>query len=374
MEQKEDFQELKRLLALGKIDADELEKRYRTFADIDDESSFAQLKAKIAEKARFETGGGKRASFIRPLRYVAAAVLTLLLIGGAFWYRQYVKVVPPVISQEVQQAIEQSRESGREEAQISLLTENHQQQDKVANVLKQTYKITDNDVVEQLLQARRVTTKNDKEFWLTLPDGSLIHLNYNTRVIYPEEFAGETRDIILNGEAYFMVAKDNRHPFVVHTECGNIQVSGTEFNVNTREDEGRTNVVLVTGKVSVKTDNGNEFSLHPGDMAILYPDQTSPVISQIDVEPYVAWNTGKFVFEDCTLEKLMKVLSRWYGYRVQFDSEETRQLQFTGALDRYASVEPALRAISKVMNLRIELDGKNEYIIIDNSNSLIFNN
>ena len=368
MEQKEEFNDLKRLMSLGKIDADELERRYRTFADIDDESSLASLKAKIAEKAELGIGGGRKAFPKHLIHYAGAAVFVLLLAGGVFWYRQYVRVIPPLISQEVRQAIDQSRESGREEAQVTSVVESNQSRHKVANALRQTYKIDNGDVVEQLLQARRVTTKNDKEFWLTLPDGTLVHLNYNTRVIYPEEFAGESRDIILDGEAYFMVAKDNRHPFIVHTECGNIQVSGTEFNVNTREADGRTNVVLVTGKVSIKTDSDNEYTLQPGDMAVLYPDRESPVISQIDVEPYVAWNTGRFIFEDCPLEKLMKVLSRWYGYRVQFDSEETRQLQFTGSLDRYASVEPALRAISKVMNLRIELDGKNEYIIINNKN------
>lgn len=353
-------------MALGHIDADELEQRYRLFAGIDDESSYARLKAKIAANAHIETGGGKRVLFMRPMHYIAAAVLVLLVFGCMFWYRQYVEVVPPVISQEVRQAMKHSRESGREEAQITPVAESRQNQYKVASALKETYNIEDDAAVEQLMQARRVSTKSDKEFWLTLPDGSLIHLNYNTRVIYPEQFMGESRDVILDGEAYFMVAKDSRHPFIVHTECGNIQVLGTEFNVNTREDDGRTNVVLVTGKVSIKTNDDNACELQPGDMAVLYPDQTEPVVSQIDVEPYVAWNTGRFVFEDCPLEKLMKVLSRWYGYRVQFDSEETRQLQFTGALDRYASVEPALRAISKVVNLRIELDGKNEYIIINN--------
>lgn len=369
MKQENDFFELKKLMALGGIDADELQQRYRIFADIDGEGPLASMKARLSDTPpNSEERTVLRLHPVRYVAYAAAAVLAVLLCGGAFWYQQYIKVVPPVISQEVQQTIEQSRESGREEAQVASLAESPQRRSQTAAILKNTYNISSNAAAEQLLQAQRVSTMNDKEFWLTLPDGSFVHLNYNTRVVYPEAFAGDTRDVILDGEAYFMVAKDNRHPFVVHTECGNIQVYGTEFNVNTREDDGRTNVVLVTGKVSIKTNDDNACELQPGDMAVLYPDQTKPVVSQIDVEPYVAWNTGRFVFEDCPLEKLMKVLSRWYGYRVQFDSEETRQLQFTGSLDRYASVEPALRAISKVMNLRIELDGKNEYIIINNKN------
>lgn len=109
--------------------------------------------------------------------------------------------------------------------------------------LRQTYRIAGDETVEQLLEARRITTYQDKEYWLTLDDGTLVHLNYNTRMVCPERFIDGTRDVILDGEAYFMVAHDSRHPFVVHTPQGDIRVYGTEFNVSTRDGDC-TEVVL----------------------------------------------------------------------------------------------------------------------------------
>jgi len=329
----------------------DLASRYRDYARVDAEKALRQMQERLHPVA-------KRIPLWRRYRLAVAAVIAAMIVGGLFWH-WHTRVVPPVISEEVKTAMARCEQSGRQEAGIERIDLEVATEAKKPAVVRVRPVQKATDAKQELLQARRVTTRQDKEFWLTLPDGTVAHLNNNTRIVYPEKFSGDTRDIYLSGEAYLMVAHDVRHPFIVHTNEGDVKVHGTEFIVNTHDSGERTKVVLVSGKVSVTMRDGETVDMEPGDMALLYKDARKPVMSQVDTEPYVAWNTGKFAFDDCPLEKLMNVLGHWYGYQVQFDSEDTRQLTFTGDLDRYSSVEPALKAISWTMGLRIEMNNGN---------------
>ncbi|MBR1462050.1 MAG: DUF4974 domain-containing protein, partial [Prevotella sp.] len=211
-------------------------------------------------------------------------------------------------------------------------------------------------------------------FWLTLEDGTLVHLNYNTRLIYPEKFGRGDRNVILDGEAYFMVAKDKSRPFIVHTPQGDVKVYGTEFNVNTRTEvrgehkqdkslTATTTVVLVKGSVSVIPTGGKETMLKPGQQATVNGQWSTVNVENVDVEPYVAWNEGKFSFRNWQLERIMDVLSRWYGYSVEYRDSSIRQLTFSGNFNRYEKIRPTMDFISEVAGLKIEI--KQNKIIIE---------
>ena len=162
----------------------------------------------------------------------------------------------------------------------------------------------------------------------------------------------------LQGEAYFFVAKDKSRPFIVHTPNGDVRQYGTEFNINTRDEIGATRVVLVNGSIGITPRGGTESMMRPNDMAIIQPGEPEPVISQVDIMPYIAWNTGTFMFDDCTLEQLMRVLGHWYNKRVEFNDDAIREMRFTGEIDKYESILPTMKAIHKVTGLRIEIRGK----------------
>ena len=309
----------------------------------------------------------------------AAAAVAVLVVGGLYWYWQEMRVIPPVISEQVLAAMEQSKQAGRQEAIIEHtvpLSSPKEGTTAPAHVTNEAPSGAVGGAVAALGEAECVTTRSDKEYWLTLPDGSKVHLNYNTRVIFPEKFIGDSRDVYLEGEAYFMVAKDKRHPFIVHTEQGDVKVYGTEFNVCTRggesgkwkEESGKrkeeycTRVVLVSGSVSVTSTEGTEVMLQPGEMAVLVPESEKPTVCQVDIDPYIAWNTGYFTFDNCPLEQLMHVVGRWYGLHVQFNDEHIRQQSFTGDLSKYEDVESTLRAIHRVTGVRIELH--EDYVLI----------
>ena len=129
---------------------------------------------------------------------------------------------------------------------------------------------------------------------------------------------------------------------------------GTTFNVNTLVP-GITKVVLVIGSVSVLPNQGGEYEIKPGELAVLQADTQDVQISVVDIEPYIAWNSGRFVFDNCSLESLMNVISRWYNKDVVFESEDTKKIRFTGDIDRYGSIEPILKAIQRVTHLEMEI-------------------
>lgn len=304
---------------------------------------------------------------LKPLRY-AAAVLVLVVAGAALWYSQYTKVTPPEISESVQLAMQQSRESGSQEANLELISDDLKEMtgDAVQPTKKDDSSLSNlhsSLTKDQLLKARRITTKHDKEFWLTLDDGTLVHLNYNTRLIYPEEFGRGDRNVILDGEAYFMVAKDKSRPFVVHTPQGDVKVYGTEFIVNTRDRQQRdveesaentlTTVVLVRGSVSFTPNNGSEIMMTPGQQICINAQQTSVTLREVDTAPYIAWNEGKFFFEEWPLERIMQVISRWYGREVEFTSDEIKHQQYSGNFDRYEDIHPTMEAIESITGLKI---------------------
>ena len=361
-----DFNHLKELMARGRIDAKELEKRLQAYDSIKDEEALAELRRLIDTRPRARTTSMK-------VYRIAAAIALLLVAGGLVWYTQYTKVTPPEISQAVQLAMQRSVESGK--AQYALADdgtdaqEGDARQDDGTGVLQEEHipgidgslAPSDSHIAEpaavdipedfDLMAARRVTTYHDKEFWLKLDDGTLVHLNYNTRVVYPEKFGRGKREVILDGEAYFMVAKDRSRPFIVHTPQGDVKVYGTEFVVNSENG-----VVLIKGSVGFKPKNGQELKLQPGQQCALLNGQWT--MNDVDLEPYIAWNEGRFSFDYVSLEKLMDVLSRWYGLEIRFESDKSRQTMFTGELDKFVSVEPTLRAIRKVTDVDVRISGK----------------
>ena len=330
-------------------------------ASIDVERALAKVKgaqyagSSVGAEESSETDGRQQTAAFVTLRsplFRIAAALVLLIVGGTFWYREHTRVTPPVVSEAVELAMQQSAEKGLQGAVV--VSGNGQK--KVVTTQELTRYHVDDDFAEQLAEARRITTYQDKEYWVTLDDGTLVHLNYDSRLIYPEKF-GDRRDVILEGEAYFMVAKDKSRQFVVHTPQGDVKVYGTEFNVNTRSkggdgnDNGGLSVVLVKGSVSFTPARGKEQMLTPGQELSIVNAQLS--INEVDTAPYVAWNEGKFFFEEWPLERIMQVISRWYGREVEFTSNEIKHQQYSGNFDRYEDIHPTMEAIESITGLKI---------------------
>lgn len=306
----------------------------------------------------------------RMVLWSAAIAASVLLLAGL--YRYYaIAPVAPELSANTLKAIENAVSSGHNHASVTIvhggegtLADSHVYavgNDSVLNAYASSY--SGQSAVDKENLAAVVTTHHDKEFWLTLPDGTRAHLNYSTTLTYPLSFSGDSREVQLDGEAYFFVAKDNRHPFVVKTRYGVVRDYGTEFDVTTigglSTDSGELGVVLVKGSVGVTGRKGQEHRLTPGTMVIIRPDGHTDV-KPVDTMPYTAWNNGTFSFDDCRMDRLMSVIGHWYGKRIVFKDPNARMVTFTGDIDRYGlDIEDALHAIAVATGMKITLSDKN---------------
>ncbi len=328
---------------------DDLTEQYHAYMSLDGEKAWRK-QASLIEQAEGDGAPCRHRFYHIPRRYMgraAAAIVGVLLVAGAYWFhhRQPAQKAPVPVSQEMVVAMQQAEQSSSNEATLQVGDEKPQQVRSLSALLKMMAR---QDVDEELLGT--LITRNGKEFWMSLPDGTRVHLNGNSRLSYPLAFTGDQREVALVGEAYFIVAKDKEHPFIVHTAKGDVKEYGTEFNVNTQGD--KTCVVLVKGSISVRAEGGKEQMMTPGDKAELAMQGVT--MSRVDVAPYVAWNTGHFSFEDCRLDELMQVVARWYGLNVVFTSDQLRTVRFTGSLSRYESIENTLEVIGAIANVKVE--------------------
>ena len=195
-------------------------------------------------------------------------------------------------------------------------------------------------------------------YQLALSDGSKVWLNSMTELRFPVAFTGEERKVYLTGEAYFEVAPDSKHPFIVVTEEGmEVKVYGTEFNMSTYQ-HGVVQTVLISGKVGIRVNaTGKEVMLAPKQMAE-YSEKTGMVrVEEADPYRYIAWKDGEFVFERETIEEIMERLGRWYDVKVFYENESLKQKRFTGVISRYENIEQVLRLIEGPATLRFEVKG-----------------
>ena len=195
-------------------------------------------------------------------------------------------------------------------------------------------------------------------YQLALSDGSKVWLNSMTEFRFPVAFTGEERKVYLTGEAYFEVAPNSKHPFIVVTEEGmEVKVYGTEFNMSTYQ-HGVVQTVLVSGKVGIRVNaTGKEVMLAPRQMAE-YSEKTGMVrVEDTDPYRYIAWKDGEFVFERETIEEIMERLGRWYDVKVFYENESLKQKRFTGVISRYENIEQVLRLIEGPATLRFEVKG-----------------
>ena len=195
-------------------------------------------------------------------------------------------------------------------------------------------------------------------YQLALSDGSKVWLNSMTEFRFPVAFTGEERKVYLTGEAYFEVAPDSKHPFIVVTEEGmEVKVYGTEFNMSTYQ-HGVVQTVLVSGKVGIRVNaTGKEVMLAPKQMAEYSEKMGMVRVEEADPYRYIAWKDGEFVFERETIEEIMERLGRWYDVKVFYENESLKQKRFTGVISRYENIEQVLRLIEGPATLRFEVKG-----------------
>lgn len=194
----------------------------------------------------------------------------------------------------------------------------------------------ENQESQELYEYNRLITPRGGEYSVILADGTHVWLNAESELKYPVHFTGKERKVFLKGEAYFSVTKQDGKPFIVCSDEARITVLGTEFNVRNYQDEAIA-TTLVKGAVVVAREEGGECRLTPGQQAVIEEDG----IRVHEVEPihYTAWKDGFFVYQDKTLDDILKELSRWYDFTYFYQSPSLQYQTLTAKLRKFDSVD-----------------------------------
>ena len=211
------------------------------------------------------------------------------------------------------------------------------------------YHIGRNVTKKDILILNHLITDSGSKRRFVLPDSTIVWLNSNSKLEYPTTFSESSREISLEGEAYFEVARDEDRPFVVRTENLTVKVLGTEFNINAHSSE-KVQTVLVKGRVEAETAGRQKVVLQPGELAESGRSQIR--VSKVNVRKYTAWREGMFYFEEATLEEILQELCDWYYVQVVFTNPSARMRKFSGILERNDDLEKVLKKIELTTSVR----------------------
>lgn len=194
-----------------------------------------------------------------------------------------------------------------------------------------------------------------RTFKVILSDGSEVWLNSLSQLKFPLLFSKDKREVWVNGEAYFKVAKNQYCPFIVHTSLTDIKVLGTEFNVNTY-DSLQVNVALIHGSVTTSSKMGQSILLRPGFQAV-YNNGKQFNITNFDSFKALSWMQGIYFFQNSSLKDLAPLIYRWYAKTLVFDNMKLSSSHFTGALIKDKPLKEFLDNLSLTSNIRYRIDG-----------------
>lgn len=218
--------------------------------------------------------------------------------------------------------------------------------------LKNSRKDTDNLTEERKINT--LSTAKGETYQVRLPDGSTVFLNAASSLTYATSLIERgKRRVTLQGEGYFEISKDARHPFIVHTYNQEVEVLGTHFNIDAYEPATKT--TLAEGSIKITA-----F----GKSRIIKPDQQATLsnggiqLKDVDAEFALAWKSGFFTFNRESLESLMAKIARWYDVEVIYHDPILKGRTFSGTISRFEKISKILDMLERTSNVKFEIEGR----------------
>lgn len=207
-------------------------------------------------------------------------------------------------------------------------------------------------------QTNTLSTAKGETYILTLPDKSRVWMNAASSLTYSATLKKNgKRSVKLEGEAYFEIAKDPSHPFVVETKTQQVQVLGTHFNINSYADEAVAKTTLLEGSVQVDLiKGGRTVLLKPGQQSLLSNGQIQ--IQDVDTDGSVAWKNGYFQFDGKNLETALLEVSRWYNIEIEYKDNSLRKQALAGSISKYENVNNILKTMELTGALKFSVTGR----------------
>jgi len=187
---------------------------------------------------------------------------------------------------------------------------------------------------------------------LILSDGSKIWVNAGTRVIYPVEFGKDKREISIDGEIYGDFARDSDRPFTIKARDMEVQILGTQINIQAYQDDNQQTVVLVTGAVSVKKKGEKARRLIPNQMITITENDIN--VRTVNVLNYTSWKDGYYQFRNEKLKTVLDRLSKYYGVKIECD-QKAAGLHCSGGLFYQDDIHQILDGVCLSAPVRYEM-------------------
>lgn len=206
-----------------------------------------------------------------------------------------------------------------------------------------------------------IVTPRGGEYQVELPDGSHVWLNAQTSLRYPVSFHEKVRQVELDGEAYFDVAKYSQNgqhlPFIVITHNQQLEVLGTVFNINSFNNSITT--TLVEGKVKVQALNGSSEAkvLRPNEQSVYQEQHNTFTITPVDPLYATAWRNGNFSFNRASIREVMGSIARWYDVDVEYKGRFTNSV-FSGTISKFEQIDKLLATIALTGDIHFKREGR----------------
>ncbi len=323
----------------------------------DEEKMWERIREAIARSEVAAQGLKKQKAGRRFWRWGIAAMLAVPLAVAAWWGLHRETGKEPLVVAEAPRHEVMLRLANGETVQVRSLQDSVGLREGSAQIWVDTSSFMAYRPMQEMqpdtLVYNVLSVPRSCEYRLRLADGTMVWLNSDSELRYPVNFAGRERRVFLKGEAYFDVARNMDMPFRVEAGEMEVEVLGTEFNMNVYGDDGCLRTTLAEGKVRVSYAATRQACiLEPGEQALLEEGALS--VRQVDLRDVVGWKEGRFVFSDLPLEAIVRQLERWYDVEFDFFDPAAKYYRFTGVIMRHKSLQEVLALLEETTDVKFK--------------------
>ncbi|TRX71419.1 FecR family protein [Carboxylicivirga sp. M1479] len=332
------------------VDQKSINNSFNVYKSIDTDNAFNKVIAPAAIKRRLLP------TFFK----YAAAVVIPLLLGLSIWLISEQQQPNATISELIVPGSNKAMVVLSDGSTVELANESS------AIVLEEDGKVVGKDSLHTLsyqhVTADKLIYNTLKipyggEYQMVLSDGTKVWLNSGSILKFPVNFISDTREVTLQGEAFFEVAHNADKPFMVHTKHSTTKVYGTSFNVMSYNNDKVEQVTLIEGKVGFSI-KGQQTLLLPGQQAELALNNSNVVLKEVDASLYTSWKDGVLKFKNMPIKDLSKKLARWYDVDFYFANAAVGEIGFTGRVEKTTDFKHFMSLIEKTTNVKISINGR----------------
>lgn len=251
------------------------------------------------------------------------------------------------------------------EQKISEISYNHEGNQLVIN----------NDTINQILgdekeSINRIIIPYGKKSMIELSDGTKVWLNAGSQLVYPSRFLKKNRQVLLIGEAYFDVERDEARPFIVQTKDVNVNVLGTKFDVSAYPEDKYVETILEEGKVCLHFTGKNmlerdrKIVMEPNQKITLDRENGETMMNMVDVNMFTSWKDGMFIFEREDLIRAVKKIERYYNIKIRLADPLIGGFLLSGKLDLKKQPEEVLNVIKLTVPIDWHKKSNGDFVLL----------